>query len=509
MKKLFSIFFVLALLWSGNVWAQENENENSRFPQDQDFTEASNMEEFSKDDFSTLSPLRRSPAAGQYKNIYTGIQYCKCVQNGTDGFTISLRSTTLTSGKDRAILATAKVTTGSNTKIAGTQRVYESEDCTDNASTFLIDNDNRYYYNSPDGNIIFTWKSVNSDGYPVYNVSISGMYAGASLSNGGCNWYIFSYNADLPVKAFASDGSTPITLTDYYKLTVVSESASKGSVSGDGSASGGQYYAAGSSHSNLTATPSSASYAFSKWQKNGADFSGNTANPLSITLNSNDTYTAIFNAVSTTCTISTAASPVNYGSASGGGTYAENTSATLSATPASLAYGFVKWQKNGADFAGNTVNPITVTVTAAATYTAVFEHLPQGVITVTANPTYGTATGSGSYERGTNVNISATPNSGYRFAQWDDGDTNNPRTITVTGDKTYTAQFYDLNQPLLASFSWEDDDIVVQNFGDGDSYCNSFYKPYGKYFRNLFAKTNSRSSKNFFHLCIQTAQTQS
>ena len=37
--------------------------------------------------------------------------------------------------------------------------------------------------------------------------------------------------------------------------------------------------------------------------------------------------------------------------------------------------------------------------------------------------------------------ISATPNFGYHFVQWNDGNTDNPRTVQVTEDKNYTAYF--------------------------------------------------------------------
>lgn len=37
--------------------------------------------------------------------------------------------------------------------------------------------------------------------------------------------------------------------------------------------------------------------------------------------------------------------------------------------------------------------------------------------------------------------LTATPNVGYKFVKWQDGNTDNPRTVTVTSDKTYTAYF--------------------------------------------------------------------
>ena len=39
------------------------------------------------------------------------------------------------------------------------------------------------------------------------------------------------------------------------------------------------------------------------------------------------------------------------------------------------------------------------------------------------------------------IHIGATPNTGYYFSGWQDGDMNNPRTITVTGDAEYVASF--------------------------------------------------------------------
>lgn len=53
----------------------------------------------------------------------------------------------------------------------------------------------------------------------------------------------------------------------------------------------------------------------------------------------------------------------------------------------------------------------------------------------------GTVSGSGTYYEGSQVTITATANSGYRFKEWNDGNTDNPRVITVTKDAIYTAHF--------------------------------------------------------------------
>ena len=66
----------------------------------------------------------------------------------------------------------------------------------------------------------------------------------------------------------------------------------------------------------------------------------------------------------------------------------------------------------------------------------------QYTITVNANPTAGgTVSGGGTYYENGTCTIAATANSGYTFTQWQDGNTANPRTITVTGNATYTAIF--------------------------------------------------------------------
>lgn len=58
-----------------------------------------------------------------------------------------------------------------------------------------------------------------------------------------------------------------------------------------------------------------------------------------------------------------------------------------------------------------------------------------------ANPEMGTATGGGTFAYGTTIQISASPFTNYEFVRWDDGDTDNPRIITVTEDATYMAEF--------------------------------------------------------------------
>lgn len=61
--------------------------------------------------------------------------------------------------------------------------------------------------------------------------------------------------------------------------------------------------------------------------------------------------------------------------------------------------------------------------------------------TITTSATNGTVTGGGTYEYNSTATLTASPADCYRFVRWSDGNTSNPRTVTVTGDATYTAIF--------------------------------------------------------------------
>ena len=49
--------------------------------------------------------------------------------------------------------------------------------------------------------------------------------------------------------------------------------------------------------------------------------------------------------------------------------------------------------------------------------------------------------GIGEYYPNEEATLTVTPLGGYRFKQWGDGNTDNPRTILVTQDTTFTANF--------------------------------------------------------------------
>ena len=57
------------------------------------------------------------------------------------------------------------------------------------------------------------------------------------------------------------------------------------------------------------------------------------------------------------------------------------------------------------------------------------------------NEAWGTATGSGTYTSGATATLAAVPSENCFFVKWNDEVTENPRTVTVTKDVTYTAYF--------------------------------------------------------------------
>ena len=60
---------------------------------------------------------------------------------------------------------------------------------------------------------------------------------------------------------------------------------------------------------------------------------------------------------------------------------------------------------------------------------------------VSADESAGSVIGGGTYDEGKTITLAAIPTSGYYFVQWSDGNTENPRQVTVTGDMTFVAEF--------------------------------------------------------------------
>ena len=137
--------------------------------------------------------------------------------------------------------------------------------------------------------------------------------------------------------------------------------------------------------------------------------------------------------------ITASANPAAGGNVTGGGTYLQGASCTLTAT-ANTGYTFTNWTKNDGTVVSNNAT-YTFNVTESGAYAANFT-LNSYMVTASANPAEGgTVTGGGTYNHGQNITLTATANEGYTFTGWSDGVTTNPRTVTVTGPATYVANF--------------------------------------------------------------------
>ncbi len=195
----------------------------------------------------------------------------------------------------------------------------------------------------------------------------------------------------------------------------VSASGTNGTVEGTGT------YAYGA-EATLTAVANTG-YHFSKWSD------GVETATRKVTVKSDLSFTAEFAA--DTYTISVVLDSAANGTITGAGTYAYGATATLEAT-ANSGYHFVMWTDSV------TTATRTIEVKGNATFSAVFAG---NACELTVKAENGTVEGAGTYENGTEATLTAVADAGYIFSSWDDGNTDNPRTVTVTGNKTYTATF--------------------------------------------------------------------
>ena len=84
----------------------------------------------------------------------------------------------------------------------------------------------------------------------------------------------------------------------------------------------------------------------------------------------------------------------------------------------------------------NTTNPTpTPTVT-------------QYTLTVTAGEGGSVSTAGGTYDDGTSISITATPNNGYSFSGWSNGSNDNPLSVTLNSNTSVTANFEKINYSI-------------------------------------------------------------
>ena len=198
-------------------------------------------------------------------------------------------------------------------------------------------------------------------------------------------------------------------------------------------------------------------YHFVQWSD------GNTDNPRSLTLTQDTILTAEFAINTYEVTI-----VAENGATSGAGTYNHGTTITLTATP-NEGYHFVEWSD------GSTDNPRTIVVTEDINLTAEFA-INTYTLTTKSNGN-GNVTGNGTYKHGENVIISATADIGYHFVRWSDGVIDNPRTVVLTQDTTFSAEFAQsfsgqCGDNLYWAYNESDQGIAITGTGDMYNYTS-------------------------------------
>jgi YD repeat-containing protein len=245
----------------------------------------------------------------------------------------------------------------------------------------------------------------------VYSYDSLQRLTGVTYDNGGSIAY--TYDAVGNRLTLVSQASTPAAT-----ITVGANTNVGGTVTGTG------IYFVGS-NDVLTATASNG-WRFILWSD------GSTNNPRTVVVSSNMIYTATF---APTAVLTVQANPAAGGSVTGGGQYIVSSNATVTAT-ASNNWLFMNW--NGSI----TNNPWLFPVASGTTVcTANFAHAT--LVTLTPNPAFGgSASGGGTYLSGSNVTLTANAAPGWLFAQWNDGNTNASRSLTVpAANVAYTATF--------------------------------------------------------------------
>jgi len=90
---------------------------------------------------------------------------------------------------------------------------------------------------------------------------------------------------------------------------------------------------------------------------------------------------------------------------------------------------------------------------------------PKFSLIIAASEGGAVSTSGGTYDKGTKVTVTATPDGEYLFDSWSDGSTENPRDITVTSNLDLTANFVKKKYSLSISTSGEGtvtEEVLVQ-----------------------------------------------
>lgn len=168
---------------------------------------------------------------------------------------------------------------------------------------------------------------------------------------------------------------------------------------------------------------------------------GSIVNRDTLYLEGDSTVTAFF-AINRYSVIGSS-SDTNRGVVYGGDTVNYLDTVTFIATP-NYGYHLNYWRctrDNGTMQNLYGIDTLQLVATRNKTATAYFAYNQYSIMLSVDTTIHGYVNGMGNYNYLSERTIIATPNYGYHFTMWNDGDTNNPRTITLTQDTAFTALF--------------------------------------------------------------------
>jgi len=276
----------------------------------------------------------------------------------------------------------------------------------------------------------------------------------AARSDSGFDWKGWSgTGSDIsnPTTLTMSGGNKNVTVTfePRFSLMVSDQlvigpivSFTEGSVSVSPAPGDDGKYASGTKVT-LTASPT-LGYGWKTWSGTGKD----TSNPVAITIIS-DKHVAVTFELRFLLTINNQAIAGSSKDFTGGsvavnpapgtdGRYTRDTITMLTASPAS-GYRFDRWSGDVSD----KVTSVSITMNANKSINTYF--IKVYTLSTAASPSEGgsISPGSGTYDEGTSVVLTATAASGYRFDRWsgDVSDRVTPVTVAINTNKSITANF--------------------------------------------------------------------
>jgi hypothetical protein len=226
------------------------------------------------------------------------------------------------------------------------------------------------------------------------------------------------------------------TFTTIPQVTLSSNPIAGGTTVGAGVFAQGSVVA-------VSAIPN-AGFTFTYWTNNGTVAS--TSSSYQFTMAGNSTLVANFTAVAPgNFAVNLSSNPVAGGTTSGSGSHAAGSTVTVTASP-NAGYAFVNWKDGGVIV--STSSSYTFSLNSNRTLVANFSLISssQFAVILSSNPAAGgTTTGSGTYNAGSSVTVTATPNIGYTFTNWTDNgaiaSTSSSYTFPLNANRTLVANF--------------------------------------------------------------------